>query len=156
MAPCLLQAGERSVQPGIDRPNRDAERVRHLAVFQPLVVRQDHDLSQEFRQRVNARADHTPRLLALGVAERLRTPGFEQFQEAPNLAVRPGPGLPVEADRRVPAGPPQGVDRLVRGDRVEPGADRAAGLALVPLQVELEERVLAHGVGQVGVAEVAA
>src|SRR4051812_9549365 len=41
-------------------------------------------------------------------------------------------------------------------DRVQPGADRATGLELVPFQVKLEEGILEHVVRQAGVAEIAA
>ena len=54
----------------------------------------------------------------------------------------------------MPPDTPLVVDRLIGGDRVQPGTQFPLGLELVALQVHLEERQLEHFVGHFGVAEV--
>ena len=48
------------------------------------------------------------------------------------------------------------VDRLVRGHRVQPRPNRAAGVEPIALQVDLEERLLEDVLGRLLVAEVVA
>ena len=49
---------------------------------------------------------------------------------------------------------PLGIDRLIRGDRVQPGADLAARFELVALQMDLEECRLKDVLGHLGITQV--
>ena len=60
-----------------------------------------------------------------------------------------------ETDRLVPPISPQQIDRLIGGDRIEPGSEAAARLELAAFAVQLQERVLKSVLCQLGVVQAA-
>jgi hypothetical protein len=50
----------------------------------------------------------------------------------------------------------QSVDRLMGGNREQPGADRSAGFVLIDLGIKLKKSVLEDIVGEITVSEIAA
>ena len=59
----------------------------------------------------------------------------------------------AEADRLVPSIPPQEIDRLMGGNRIEPGSEAAARRKLPAFQMHLQERGLEGVLGQLSVAQ---
>ncbi len=84
------------------------------------MIGQDQRLSEGIGEPGDALADPLGPLLPLEVIQGPRLVADQEIDQAAGVGTPRG-DLLVEADRRVPARLPQGVDRLVRGDRVEPG-----------------------------------
>src|SRR5205085_1292826 len=75
--------------------------------------------------------------------------------EALTFALAGAIAVLIKADGLVPVIAAQGVDRLVRCNGVQPGANRVAGLILVALEVQLEEGVLKDILRKAAIPEVA-
>ena len=134
-------------------PTGNLEDLGDLAVLQVLVIRQASGSASAPRAGGRRSPGHpVAPLLLLHLGQRSDSPSptsrsiSAPESPSPEPSKRGGRGLTV-GWRPGLAG---GVDGLVRGDRVEPGADRPAVLVQRALQVDLQERVLEHVLGQRG------
>ena len=78
----------------------------------------------------------------------------EQFGQCARFLLRVASRGTIETGHAMPAVATLVVDRLIRGDGVQPGPHLPARLELIALQVDLQERLLKDVGGHVGVAEV--
>ena len=120
----LLELSQGGVQAGFDRADRDLQDVGDLAILEVLVVSEDERLPQSLGESGHAGPDPRLTLLALQVGERALLFTDEQVDQTARVPLDARRGGPlVQADRGVSPRLAEGVDGLVRGDRVEPGAD---------------------------------
>src|SRR5437870_790716 len=103
-------------------PDRDAEDIGNFAVFQALIVGQDDHLPEEVGQALDARTHALPQYFPLGEIYRSWSASLEQLHEAANLPIAHVLVILIQAQRLVAAIAAQGVDGLVGGDGIEPGA----------------------------------
>ena len=78
----------------------------------------------------------------------------EQLGQCPRLLFSVIPRGPIETPHAMPTVAPLIVDRLIRGNRVQPRAHLSARLELAAFQVDLQERLLKHVLGHLRVAQV--
>src|SRR5204863_177408 len=136
--------------------HRDVEDVGDLAILQPLVIGQDQHLLEEVGEPFDPGPDVPASLAGAGHIERGGFAALQHLAQPARLALGLFHPRLFEADGLMPAVAPQRVNRLVRGDRVEPGPHGPAGLVVPALDVELEEGVLEDVFRQAGVTQVAA
>jgi hypothetical protein len=88
--------------------------------------------------------------------QRARVTRLEHFDHAANFAISGFGRRLFEAHHGLAACSPHSVDRLVRGDCVDPRAGSSSRLGLADLQLNLQKRRLEHIVGEFGVSDIAA
>ena len=142
----------------IDRQARKAtafaQDIRHVLVLESLIIGEHDHLAEEIGQAIDRGADELSPFLALQLLQGARTARLEQTQELRHVGPSQFLALLIQAHRLMPALPPQRVDCLVGGNRVQPRPNRSPRLVLVTLEVNLQERRLESVFGHFRVAQI--
>src|SRR6185295_1315363 len=123
------------------RADGNVQRLRRLAILQVLEIDQVNDITKGLRKLLDGLVQPGPPFVGVQLSRRRQLPTGQQIEQLADVFAV-GTRRAVEADHAMPPAAALRVDRLVGGDRVEPGADRPSRLKLLALQVYLEERRL--------------
>ena len=143
-----LQLPDSGVDAALGRADGNGQRVGRLAILQPLEIDKHDRTPKVFRKVANRPAKVVVPLGRLQQVGRIGGLAVQKVDQPPRVAVVLAEDLLVETYQAMTPLLPLKVDRLIRGNPVEPRPNPAARFDLIALRIDLLVRLLIHILGR--------